>query len=485
MLGQTVELSDVTLAGDRFTAAAPGGLRLEGTIRDGRLVGRLSEGDATFPFAVDAIPTYPAPADRLAAWRQDLDALATRIPKVERSFTPATRTAFIAATRRLARELPALTDQQIMARMAAAMALARNAHTRLYLVRPRTAVRMLPLGLWWFADGSRIVRAGRAQQGLLGCRIDRIGGKTVQQARAAVAPLYAGVTGWRDYMSSYTLAHPDLLYGTGVIPSPERVTLRLSDCPSRGTVTLATPPLVQSDAAVESWWDLLPVYGKEKGRAQVLAARGVAPPLYLIDGDHYYWHRYLADIGTLYVQFNRTADDPIEPVADYAKRLLAAFDAHPVRAFVLDLRFNTGGNGSLTDALMVALRKRTAGMARYVITGRATFSAGIAMAARWRALPDVRFVGEPGGDRRDFWSEGGNILLPNSGLAAHFANGAHSYSPAPCPGGLWCADASVPSLDPDLPAPLRWVDYLAGRDPAMEAVLRDRARPPRVSPFRR
>lgn len=473
VLGQTVKFDTVTIDGDGFVASLGSGadmLRLAGKVEDGRLVGTLSQAGDTLPFALGRIPVYPKPSNRLEAWSQDLDAFATRLPTVERSFTPATRARFDAAVARLRRDLPRLDDQQIMARFAAAMALADNAHTRLYLVRVRTQVRTLPLRLWWFPDGPRIVRTAPDQRALLGCRLARIGSRSISQARAAVDPLYAGSATWRDYMSSYTLASPDLLHGAGVIDSADRVTLRLADCAAAGTTAIEPLPLAKSNAAVEAWWDLLPTPVKDADWRQVAKERGGPVPLYLSDAEHYYWHRFLPDSGILYFQYNRAADMPGESTKDYAKRLLAAFDANPVKAFVLDLRFDTGGNGELADELMKALRERTNGIPRFVIIGRATFSAGIAAAARWRELPDVVLIGEPAGDRLDFWAEGGNILLPNSGLAAHFANGPHSYSRAPCQRGLYCMDANAPNLSPDVRISLTWADYLAGRDPALDAI---------------
>jgi hypothetical protein len=473
VLGQTVKFDSVKLSDAGFVATSGSGtdaLRLEGSIKGAKLVGTLTQSGDILPFTLDRIPTYPKANNRIEAWSQDVDAFATRFPKAERSFTPATRARFDLAVARLKRDLPRLDDQHIQARLAAAMALADNAHTRLYLVRVRTQVRLLPLRTWWFADGLRIVRTAPGQRGLLGCRIVGIGDRSIAQARAAVDPLYAGSATWRDYMSAYTLMSPDLLLGTDVIKSADRVELRLADCPAAGSVSLAPLPLAKSNAATEAWWDLLPTPPRDADWPQVAKVRNAPVPLYLTDAEHYYWHRFMPESGILYFQYNRAADMAAESTKDYAKRLLAAFDVNPVKAFVLDLRFDTGGNGGLADDLMKALRERTKGMPRFVIIGRATFSAGISAAARWREVPDVALVGEPAGDRLDFWAEGGNILLPNSGLAAHFANGPHSYSRAPCQHGLYCLDGNAPDLTPDIRANLSWGDYIKGRDPALEAI---------------
>jgi hypothetical protein len=67
----------------------------------------------------------------------------------------------------------------------------------------------------------------------------------------------------------------------------------------------------------------------------------------------------------------------------------------------------------------------------------------------------------------------GGVRLPYSGLDAHFANGFHSYSTAPCPAGTPCLDMSSPSIAPDLPVTARWEDYVAGRDPVMAAIAAD------------
>lgn len=134
----------------------------------------------------------------------------------------------------------------------------------------------------------------------------------------------------------------------------------------------------------------------------------------------------------LYFQYNRSSEMDGETTAEFGKRVLEALASRDVRAFALDLRFNTGGNLDLASELMSELEERTRDIPRFVITGRATFSAGIAHAATWRSAGEVTLVGEPVGDDLDYWSEGGNITLPNSGFDAHFANAFHSYSEEPC-----------------------------------------------------
>ena len=89
----------------------------------------------------------------------------------------------------------------------------------------------------------------------------------------------------------------------------------------------------------------------------------------------------------------------------------------------------------------------------------------------------VAIVGEMIGDRLHFWAEGRGVDLPNNrgmiGLATQrhdYAGGCKAYTD--CHIAVKVAPIAVATLAPDIPAPWTIQAYLAGRDPAMEAVAR-------------
>jgi hypothetical protein len=276
-------------------------------------------------------------------------------------------------------------------------------------------------------------------------------------------------------MSGYSLTSPEVLHGTGITSRADRVRYRFGNCGEAGGDKWIEPlPLAKSAKPLESWWDLSPVYaGAADNWKQVLGVDGGSVPLYLRHPDRNYWFDGAAPEGIFYIQYSRAADAADEDMASFAARAGEEIATHRPRAVVVDLRFNTGGNGNLTAKLVDAVKRAPATTPVYVITGRATFSAGIVAAAQLREARNVTIVGEPVGDALDFWAEGGNVILPYSGLYVHFANGAHSLSPKPCPTRDYCDDLSVATLGPDIRAPLTWASYRAGRDPAIEAVVRD------------
>ena len=72
----------------------------------------------------------------------------------------------------------------------------------------------------------------------------------------------------------------------------------------------------------------------------------------------YYGYEYLEDTHTLYIQYNRCAEDPNESFASFTNKLFTFADAHPVQRVIVDLRFNGGGNSSVVQPLLDGLKAR-------------------------------------------------------------------------------------------------------------------------------
>ncbi len=160
----------------------------------------------------------------------------------------------------------------------------------------------------------------------------------------------------------------------------------------------------------------------------------------------------------------------------FGRELLAAAGRSDLEALVVDLRFNTGGNLYLASPIMQGLHVKLTGKPVFVITGRATFSAGLSHAAQWKQW-GAKIVGEPAGDELDSWAEGGNVELPNSKLTVHYSNGFHGYSKQEYPERRpYFLDLDVDALAPDYPVETMWSECASGRDPTMELIEREVAR---------
>ena len=474
-----VPLQDIELdAPDlRFVMMFSGvAINFKGSLENDRIDGVVSAGKETVPFYVERVPPLAPPRDRVEAWQQDIDTVATRFAKLDHSFTPALAKRFQGALSTLRSRVHKLTDQQVIVELSRAIAISGNAHTRLYLLRNRSELRRLPLRVYWFAEGLYVVRATTAHRAALGCRVSAIGGHDPKKAHEAVSALFAGNQSWRLYKSTYFLTSPEILAGLGLIDDMEQVVFSLAcDRQEQRVETVQPLPLKRSKSATEAWWSLSPSWDQGQGWHAVLANDPASTPLYLRNPSKHYWLEYLKGEQTLYLHYSRATNMDGESFADFAKRVMQLIDNNPVRRIVIDLRFNTGGDLGIARKVMRTLvesRPWNQPGRLFVITGRSTFSAGIFHVAALRQYGQVRLVGEPVGDLLDTWSEGGNIVLPNSRLTAHFTNGFHSLSKVPHPEFKpFREDLELDSLTPDIPIPMTWDDYIAGRDPALEAIL--------------
>lgn len=411
-----------------------------------------------------------------AQWREDLKFAVDTFLARDRSFSPEAREQFRSAIGKLQQTVESKTDEQIIVELAKAVALAKNAHTRLYLVRNRSELRRYPIRVWWFPEGLYVVRTTPEYSALLGARILRIAGRSVQQVKNEVAPLYAGNDAWRTYLSAYTMTSPDVLMGLGLISESGKTEVVFMDRQGRkGRRELEPMPLRRSDQPTESWWDLCPKRPRNDGDwVSALTLPVERQPLYLLDTERSYWSHYLPEDRILYLQFNRSGNAASgESLAEFGRRTVAEIQTMAVRKIVIDVRFNTGGDLSIGRPFINQLSAfaKDHKIKVYVITGRATFSAGIYHAMQLRQFAHALLVGEQFGDELDFWSEGGNLLTPNSRLSLHFADRLHSYSPRLRSEFdqylVKDTDLSITNPAPDILVKTTARDYFAGRDPAL------------------
>jgi len=416
-----------------------------------------------------------------AQWREDLQFAVDTFLERDRSFSPAARQQFRDIITNLQKTVESKTDEQIIVELAKAVALSKNAHTRLYILRNSSELRRYPIRVWQFADGLYVVRATPEYSELLGAKILRIGGRSVEAVKQSVDPLFAGNASWLNYMNSYTMTSPDVLIGLGLIASDGKAEIEFKNRGGKKVKRRLEPlPLRKSSETTESWWDLSPTRPRNDGLwVSALSPKAARLPLYLQNAERQYWSQYLPNDRLFYIQFNRSGNAPSgEPFAEFEKRVLTELQSVNADKIVVDMRFNTGGNLDVAKPFM----ERLAALAKerktkvYVITGRATFSAGLFHAMQLRQHTNATLVGEPVGDELDFWSEGGNVIMPNSKLTLHYADRFHSYSPVErteLKQYLWTSsDLSITKAAPDIIVKMKARDYFDGRDPALEAVKR-------------
>jgi len=401
-------------------------------------------------------------------WRRDLRVLADTLVAVHRdAFHRLSRAAFERQVAALDRRIARLSDHEVIVGLAEIAAAIGDGHTRLTLPedpavafsrahtptplpkRRELLFHHLPLRLYLYGDGLFVQQATAVAREALGARVVRIGTMSAEEALEAMRPLIErdNEMGFK-LLAPARLAIPEVLHARGVVADPRSVRVVLRGRDGR-EFALDLAPL--ESFAPATWID-----------ARDSAA---AVPLWLRDPGRTFWVEYLPRDRAVYAQVNRIADDSLETLAQFSRRLARVVDGHAVERVILDLRLNAGGDNALGRGLVLALarsRKADRPGRLYAIVGRGTFSAAMTLASQLEQWTHTVFVGEPTGSSPSAFGDPRKVRLPHSGLTVRIST---VYWRG------WTTAEDRPWIAPQLPAEPSSEDYRLGRDPALEAAL--------------
>jgi tetratricopeptide (TPR) repeat protein len=400
-----------------------------------------------------------APELTPAQWREDLHFMADEM-KARHSnlYHQVSKARFDSAVADLDARIPQLQRNQIIVGMMRIAAMVGDGHTR---IEPRKdkafGFRSLPIKLYWFDDGIYVRASTPTYRDLLGARVESVGGVPVAEAIRRTSELVSKETpsGPRLFVPLY-LAMPDVLQALGLSDSRQSVTFSLARGSRHWSVRVpvgdVSPPW-PSDTDIslmtpDGWLDAHPG----------------PPPLWLqapLD-----FHRLIAlpEHKALYVQLNMVADTDHESLKAFGDRVLQSVRDIDPAVVALDLRLDQGGNGDLANPFVADLIRAQDDDTRIVVlVARGTFSASQFILNDLDRLSDAAFIGEPASSRPSGYGDSFKAIMPNSGIAVRTSI------------RYWQSGQDMRTYTPiDIAAPLAFSDYVAGRDPALEAALNDR-----------
>jgi hypothetical protein len=399
----------------------------------------------------------PAQSAESRRWIEDLDALVRELPK--RHVAPETERpleAFRADAERVKARLPSMSREEMLVELVRLAASFGDSHTEVPLSQAALGFHRFPLGLYFFGTDLRVVATAPEHATLLGLRLVAVGRHPIADVLARVRPLLGD-----DFGNPHEFLHsapafvtiPEVLVALGFAARPESIQYVFAqDDGQRVTAEFALLSFPAAASALTK---------------RVLdAATG---PLWVRHRERWHLAERVDSSDLLYVRLTRSQNQPQqESLARFAQRVGAAARDADVRRVVIDIRQNTGGNFHTTEPLVQAVcdAARDGALARvYVILGRHTYSAAIVFAAQLKHGCDAQFVGEVPRAVPNRQADMETFRLPHSRLEVTYS--ARIRRPFPELG-----DATEIPLD--LPAPLTWESYRAGRDPALEAILRRR-----------
>jgi tetratricopeptide (TPR) repeat protein len=391
-------------------------------------------------------------------WRYDLAFLAREIKRLAYApFAIQPETEFNRAVAELDSAIPGLTDAQILVGMMKLVRYLDDGHARIASPKDdKELSRMLPVDMFWFTEGLYVIGAAPGCEHLLGARVDKIGGLTVDEAMAALDPVMTRDNEhWLRLRFPVLVRHTAILEGLGI---DHALTVRLPDGTIDEVRLEATP--------IDFHWDWYPpgwvaLADTVTGDGTVAVPR----PLHLRNRELPFWFEYLRADDLVYFQFNAVSDHPAETFAAFCDRLFGFIEDRNVGRLVIDMRWNGGGNTGLAQHLLhhlIASKRLSRRGALYIIIGRLTFSAAQNTVTAIERETSAIFVGEPTGSRPNFIGERIDFELPYSKVQANAADLFWQTS--------WPLDYRT-WIAPDIYAPPTFEAYRRNQDPALDAIL--------------
>ncbi len=414
-----------------------------------------------------------AVASSAAGWNADLDTLVARITRVHpRPWAHTTREAFDRQVAALRRANATATDGQRLAGMMRLVASLEDGHTFISDLGP-AGTRWYPVRFYLFADGLHLTAVPAAQQRFAGAKVLRVGTMSADSAVRAMLALSAGDNefGRREgiaYLSSAVLAR-----ALGVTPREDELALETD----RGVLTLAAVDTKKGDVSWAQYGELygppdLPLVTAFGGRAGAQYrdhAKNGDLPVHLRGRRAYWWTVLPADSAIYFGLGNIVAKSAFSPqtLLEEIRAALAHVDSAPeaTKRFILDLRYDSGGDGTLTPAIVNEFVKRDASIGRrgrfFVITGRKTFSAAAGTVLDLLRHTNAILVGEPMGVAYNSSGDAGGSTLPAHGIGVSISTNTSFET----------RGEGIRVVPVQVPGEMTGADYFAGRDPAVDQIL--------------
>lgn len=409
-----------------------------------------------------------SPRSRVEAWDQDLSHFQKNYFDLCKSFSSDEIIKANEIIDSIKLNVDNLSDNQIKLLISKAVSMADDGHTTVYFGK----FENIPLKLYLFDDGLYVTSAKSGYEQYLGAQVNRIENKSIKELLGQVDSYLSGNKSWIKYRSSFLLTCPDFLEGIELTNNRDSIKYEFIIGQDTLTKFLSADKKYDDLNEFDSWRNLTPsnkMYADTINDWVHLMTKKI--PIYLSQPNVSGFIKHIDSLDALYVQINSATKIP-----KFLDTVKNGIDSTSVKNLIVDLRFNTGGNYLKYLNISKNIPKLVEGKI-FIVTGHATFSAGICIAARLKyfAKEKAIVVGQVTGDELVFWAEGKRFILPNSELPIRVATGFHDWESnnfEPFKSFWLNKFYGVPAknLKLNIPVSNNFIDYMNGRDKILEEI---------------
>ena len=407
-------------------------------------------------------------AQTAAEWRQDIDILTAKIERYHPApWARISRKTFMDRAEEIKANLRKWDRERIILEIMKLVAALRDGHTGILLDNQDSFNLWFPVRFEKFHDGLFITGADRENAGLLGARVLRMGKLDARSAYSRVGEIIAADSDHgiarlaTNYLSnSVILKTLGIIDSQGFLPlevllqdgSEKKISVESAEWRMRFTLyyyKTQVPTNNEAKTIFDDKLDTLPLY-----LSRFIPSR--VP----------YWFEYIPGDRMIYLQYNNVANWNKDPFKDFTERLFKTYDEHlsEIDKFVIDVRFNSGGNGYLLPPFIreFALRKDSLTRGKlYIITGGHTFSAASNFIGRMLKNTSAITVGDIAAGPLNWCSDTLTFALPNSNLMFNLSTMFWQEGHATDNRGYYPPDYYIPAT---------FKDYFSCSDPVLQAI---------------
>jgi tetratricopeptide (TPR) repeat protein len=407
-----------------------------------------------------------------AQWKEDINfAIETIEREHPNPYWRNSRSDFQDKADELISELEHLTDVEIKVRLIQLVASLQDGHTDVSPYGKVGFKSIFPIRFYQFSDGVYITAVSRDFAELAGAQVLKVDTSDINGVLDLTSTLWNNENDFRKLEGGvFYLSSPDALKTLDIIKNTDNLPL---------TVKLKSGEIKEFNISkVDEGFDLSFVYwGEIWGPGSIEYITGIdelAPGAYYNQNNSAlplhlryrstFWFTYLDEENILYLQLNGLGDSRRESFATFLERLWSVADTKVVDKFILDIRYNVGGDGSRVNELVHGFIKRdhiNLSSKLFTVLGRATFSAGVNLASAMREHTQTTFIGTPAGAYFNHNGDASTFLLPNSEMELGVSTIWHQPVSSRDKSQLICID---------IPIEMSSEDYFNKQDPILNFI---------------
>lgn len=399
-------------------------------------------------------------------WQEDISYLLDNLGKVHvNPYHTASKTNIELALNDLKGKVPRLGENEILARIAEAVAMIGDGHSAINIFNFHNngnsayPFHVFPLKLYVFSDGLFVLDGDPHYKELFGKRVSKFNGRNINEVTGMIGKLVPGDNEFslKNNLPAY-LVVSEFLNGMGIIENSNEL-----------KVTALSNDGIETNVTVNAAEMKNVHHGHGTGSDKSL-------PLYMRNSEKNYWYEYLPESKTLYINYRRVLIDPADSLRNFCKRLEDFVNTAEINRTIIDIRNNDGGNNGTCQPFvnMISRNQKINSKGKlFIITGRQTFSAASYLLTKLEFNTAAILAGEPTGASPNHYGDNKPLVLPNSKLEVRLSSIFWENS---------FAGDKRKSTEPQLAVEMTSQDYFSGRDPVLDAILKYEYITPQTAP---